>query len=190
MLYPFDFFCQCFCKDACRFPAVHIVQEVFDVCIHNAFQSLGIEKNLCSAVAKQQMRYFKADVSKSIYAFVHAKRIKGADKDDIGLSELIVIDALAQEIHVDHSLIVSRSLHQFIAVPLGCLHLNVIDRAAFIFHIYVETYRFAVETQVDAFLCMRVVQFSYFDVQDAFNQALAEVLVLHDALKDEVVADG
>ena len=130
-------------------------------------------------------------MTKRIDSLVPSKEIKGADKDDICLTQIIVIDSFIEEIHIDHALIVTCPSRQFSIPPLCRLHLNVIDGSRVIFNVDVETHGLAVKAQIDTLLRIRIVDIANPYIQNTLQQPFTELLIL-EAMKmqNEIAADA
>ena len=188
--YPLDFLRHLLCKSAACFLAVDVLQEVLQFFINVAFESLRIQEYLRRPIPEFNLRLFHTPIAECIDALIQSKEIKGTDEDDVRLTQVIVVDALPEEIHVDHPLIVARPSWQFAVTPLRRLHFDVVNRSNLILNIDIETYGFAVQSYADALFRIRIANLTNFYFQDALQQPLAELHVLHDTLKDEVVLDG
>ena len=186
----FNFLLHFLCEFALCLLSINEFQKVLQISVHSSSQPFCVQKDLRCAVSKFELRQLYTPMTKRIDSLVPAKEIKGADKDDICLTQIIVIDSFIEEIHIDHALIVTCPSRQFSIPPLCRLHLNIIDGSRVIFNVDVETHGLAVKAQIDTFLRVRIVDIANPYIQNALQQPFTEPLVLHDALKDKVVPNG
>ena len=84
-----------------------------------------------------------------------SKRIKGADEDDKGFFQFPVIFPCGNDVKVDVSLIVPRSLGENGSFMLSALHLHIIYSSLVVVQVYVEPDTFSVIERIDGFLRCR-----------------------------------
>ena len=185
-----DFLCHFLRESASRRLTIHILQEILQILIYTPLEPLRIQEYLRRPIPEFNLRLFHTPIAECIDALIQSKEIKGTDEDDVRLTQVIVVDALPEEIHVDHPLIVARPSWQLAVTPLRRLHFDVVNRSNLILNIDIETYGFAVQSYADALFRIRIANLTNLYFQDALQQPLAELHVLHDTLKDEVVLDG
>ena len=136
----------------CRL-AVHIVEEGRDVRIEPVTVSLTVQEDFRRFIAHEEGRILLTGLTEGVDAFPCSKRVKGADEDDERFSELRVVLALVQNVHVHHGLVVACPFRQFVGrVAVRRLHLDVVERSGIIFNEDVEPHAFAVIADVDTFL--------------------------------------
>ena len=159
-----------------------------------ALCALCIQKQLGRLVVQFEGAVLSTDVAKGVRVLALSKRVKGADEDDVGLVEFIVGLALADEVHIDHGLIVTGTFGQLrfelVILGIGGLHLYVIDGIGIILDIDIEPDTFAVGADIDGLFVDRKGNLFDLDLQDFFDEFLADALILHDLLEKKIVLDG
>ena len=118
-----DFLCHFLRESASRRLTIHILQKILQILIYTPLEPLRIQEYLRCPIPKFELRLFHTLISKRIDSFIHTKKIKGADEYDVRLTQVIIVYALSKEIHIDHSLIVTRppcqfSVMSFFSTPL------------------------------------------------------------------------
>ena len=153
--------------------------------------ALAVQEDLGCLIAHQECRLFLARFTERVEASPSVEWVERADENDVRPAQLRVELTLVQHVHVHHRLIVACALRQFVRGRVICrLHLNVVERALLIFDVDIEPYTLAVAAHVDILLRLRKRDLADLDVQDILNQSLAEPLLAHDLLEDEIVRDG
>ena len=153
--------------------------------------ALAVQEDLGCLIAHQECGLFLARLAECVETAPSVEWVERADENDVRPAQLRVELALVQHVHVHHRLIVARALRQFVRSRVVCrLHLDVIERALLIFDVDIEPYTLAVAAHVDILLCLREGDLADLDVQDILDQPLAEPLLAHDLLEDEIVRDG
>ena len=153
--------------------------------------ALAVQEDLGCLIAHQECGLFLARLAECVETAPSVEWVERADENDVRPAQLRVELALVQHVHVHHRLIVARALRQFVRSRVICrLHLNVVERALLIFDVDIESHALAVAAHVDIFLRLRERDLADLDVQDILNQSLAEPLLAHDLLEDEIVRDG
>ena len=150
--------------------------------------STPIGKIAKKAMTDARTGFLQAVHIERIHGKSFIKRIVHTDENNDTRGQLFVTFPLPQSQRIQRSLVVPHSPSEIFS--FGCLHLDIVERALVVLDVNVESYAFAVAADVDAFFRFRKHDFSDFDVQDLLDEALAETLLAHDFLKDEVIRDG
>ena len=124
-----------------------------------------------------------ASVAEGVNRQAFVEGIEGADENDEGGIQRVIVAAFFKESHVDHALVVPRPLGELLIAAIGALHFDIIYAATIIFYIDIEPDALAVVANGNIFLCIRECDFLDGNMKDFLDEVLADSFVLHDFLK-------
>ena len=127
---------------------------------------------------------------KGIHASTAAEHVERADKDDIGLWQILIGLPSIQNCHVDGRLIIAHPAQQFGGLGGACrLHLDIVNSARLVLDIDVEPDALAAIVDLDLLFGFGEREPADANAENPFEEFLAERGIAHDFLKDKIVAE-
>ena len=129
-------------------------------------------------------------MAESVYVTLTVQNREGADEDDIGVSQFIVIHARHEQVSVYEGLIIASTAEKAFAVRLAYLHLNAVYGIFIVLNIDVEPDALALVGGVDGLLFFKILYVMDFDFEDFLKHALADAFPAHDEFEHIVILDS